>query len=66
MLNAWVTVCGGAAWSVTCAVKLAVPNAVGDPLKQPLVCSVSPVGSAPPATVQVRVPTPLLALRHEP
>src|SRR4051812_22806986 len=63
-VKACVRCSAGDAESVTWTSKLNVPTAVGQPEKQPLDWSVKPAGSAPVETVQVRVPTPLLALRQ--
>lgn len=47
--------------SVTLAVKLKVPRALGVPLIVPLVLSAKPVGRVPESTVQVYGVTPLVA-----
>jgi len=47
MLNGRDAVCGGEAESVALTVKVNVPNAVADPLKQPYWLIVMPFGSDP-------------------
>ena len=49
--------------SVTCAVKFAVPVAVGVPVIAPALLSDRPVGREPLLTVQTLLPAPPLAAR---
>jgi hypothetical protein len=64
MLNGWLAVCGvGVLESVTVTVKAAVPAAVGVPEIVPELLGVSPAGSAPAVSVQVKGVTPPIAVR---
>src|SRR2546427_9390847 len=62
-LKSWVTTCGGDAESVTCAVNVNVPVAVGA-LLHPFVCRSKPGAGELRTTLQVRVPTPFDAPRQ--
>ena len=53
MLKALVAFCTGVPESVSRTVKLKVPVAVGVPEITPLLLSVNPVGSVPPASDQL-------------
>src|SRR5579862_1288333 len=53
-----VAVFAGLALSTTVTANVNVPLAVGVPDKIPFVLNVTPEGSAPPATLHVRLPTP--------
>ena len=54
---------GAADESVTCTVKVQVPDTVGSPAIAPEVLNDNPVGKVPLATLQLSVPAPPVAWR---
>lgn len=62
MLSAFVPVCAGLLWSVTCTVKFAVPfGPVGVPVIFPVESIASPAGKLPALMLNVSVPSPPVA-----